>query len=118
MKYFGHKALTLTCLLTSRTVNSLGLDALSESPSTGTIRVPLEKVSYSLAQVASENGSTIGQGEVVMTLDNTENMGYVGEFYLGSESPQKIRALFDTGSSNSWILSKEAGDIMSEEKQE
>ena len=49
-----------------------------------------------------------------MTLDNSENMGYVGEFFLGSENPQKIRALFDTGSANSWILSKEAGDIVSE----
>ena len=55
---------------------------------------------------------TIGQGEVTMELENTENMGYVGEFYLGSGSPQKIRALFDTGSANSWILSKEAVDLM------
>ena len=55
---------------------------------------------------------TVGQGEVTMQLENTENMGYVGEFYLGSGSPQKIRALFDTGSANSWILSKEAIDIM------
>ena len=119
MKHFGHKVIPLWCLLShSQSVNSLGLDALSNLSHTGTIRVPLENVRYSLSQVASSNGSTIGQGEVAMTLDNTENMGYVGEFYLGSESPQKIRALFDTGSANSWILSKEAGEIVSEAKKQ
>ena len=43
-------------------------------------------------------------------------MGYIGEFHLGSGTPQKIRAIFDTGSANSWILSKEASEKMSNMK--
>ena len=54
----------------------------------------------------------IGQNEVTMNLQNKYNMGYTGEFHLGSENPQKIRVMFDTGSANSWILSAEAVDKM------
>ena len=54
---------------------------------------------------------TIEKGKVSLDLINTWNYGYVGEFYIGSGSPQKIRAMFDTGSANSWILSKEANDV-------
>ena len=41
-------------------------------------------------------------------LTNSQNLSYIGELYLGSPSPQKVRAIFDTGSANPWILSKEA----------
>ena len=48
-----------------------------------------------------------------MDLNDEENIGYIGEIYLGSDdNPQKIRAIFDTGSANSWILSKEAVNKM------
>ena len=45
-----------------------------------------------------------------MDLDNAYNFGYIGEFYLGTGEPQKIRVMLDTGSANSWIMSKEALD--------
>ena len=41
-------------------------------------------------------------------LTNSQNLSYVGELYMGSPVPQKVRAIFDTGSANPWILSKEA----------
>ena len=31
---------------------------------------------------------------------------YVADIYVGNNPPQKIRALFDTGSANTWILNK------------
>lgn len=39
-----------------------------------------------------------------MDLHNEWNYGYTGTIYLGSDK-QPIRAIFDTGSANSWILS-------------
>ena len=39
-------------------------------------------------------------------------MSYIGELYIGSGKPQKVRALFDTGSANPWILSKEGTKTM------
>ena len=43
-------------------------------------------------------------------LANQMNLSYIGELYLGSGEPQKVRAIFDTGSANPWILSKQAAD--------
>ena len=51
--------------------------------------------------------SMVGQNMVSMYLKNNYNMGYVGEFFLGTETPQKIRVMFDTGSANSWVLSSD-----------
>ena len=62
--------------------------------------------------------SMVGQDMVSMNLDNKYNMGYVGEFFLGSETPQKIRVMFDTGSANSWVLSSEVAQNMDAEKRE
>ena len=31
---------------------------------------------------------------------------YVADIYVGNNPPQKIRALFDTGSANTWILNQ------------
>lgn len=42
-----------------------------------------------------------------MDLENEWNYGYTGTLYLGSDK-QPIRAIFDTGSANSWILSVDA----------
>ena len=37
---------------------------------------------------------------------NSQNLSYIGELYIGSgDTPQKVRAIFDTGSANPWILS-------------
>jgi len=44
-----------------------------------------------------------------MDLENAYNFGYIGEFYLGSgEGRTRIRTMLDTGSANSWIVSKES----------
>ena len=41
-------------------------------------------------------------------LTNCQNLSYIGELYIGStDVPQKVRAIFDTGSANPWILSSE-----------
>ena len=61
---------------------------------------------------------TIGEDRVALDLVNTWNYGYIGEFYLGTGSPQKIRVMFDTGSANSWILSKQALDVKPEYQRE
>ena len=50
--------------------------------------------------------SDIGENHVNMFLQNNNNYGYVGTFYLGSGEYQKIRILLDNGSANSWIKSK------------
>lgn len=42
-----------------------------------------------------------------MEMKNNLNFGYTGMIYMGSNL-QPIRAIFDTGSANSWILSKNA----------
>mmetsp|Transcript_30672 Transcript_30672/g.37955 ORF Transcript_30672/g.37955 Transcript_30672/m.37955 type:complete len:350 (+) Transcript_30672:379-1428(+) len=45
--------------------------------------------------------------QVRETLENQNNMVYMGDLYIGSPA-QAIRAIFDTGSANPWILSKTA----------
>lgn len=42
-----------------------------------------------------------------MDLDNQGNLGYVGTMYLGTP-PQPVRAIFDSGSANTWVLSSDA----------
>jgi len=37
-------------------------------------------------------------------MKNLNNFGYVGTLHIGNP-PQKVRTLFDTGSTNSWVLS-------------
>ena len=39
-------------------------------------------------------------------MNNHIDFSYVADIYVGNKPPQKIRALFDTGSSNTWILNK------------
>lgn len=48
-----------------------------------------------------------------MTLENFQNTNYIGEIKIGS-SKQKIRALFDTGSANSWVLSTQSKNEVTE----
>ena len=40
-----------------------------------------------------------------LDLDTWEDMIYSTEIFVGNP-PQKIRALFDTGSTNTWVLHK------------
>ena len=83
------------------------------------ITIPIQKIAYQYTQVDSQAEATgmgnVGSDHVAMPLDNMFNYGYVGEFYLGSDEPQQVRVLFDTGSANSWILSKQAIEQKSEE---
>jgi len=39
-------------------------------------------------------------------------MSYIGELYMGTGTPQKVRVNFDTGSANPWILSKEGAKLL------
>ena len=50
--------------------------------------------------------------EVKEPLANSQNLSYIGELYIGSGTPQKVRCIFDTGSANPWILSKEGTKTM------
>merc|ERR1712228_455398 len=77
------------------------------------------------ALAETETGVTaVGNDHVHMLLQNNQNYGYIGTFYLGSQSDeegdqgelQPIRILLDTGSANSWIMSKEAVAEGSESK--
>jgi len=44
------------------------------------------------------------EGKVGLDLDNSWNYAYIATVYLGSPA-QPIRALFDTGSANAWVIS-------------
>jgi hypothetical protein len=50
--------------------------------------------------------------QVKEPLTNSQNLSYIGELYIGSGTPQKVRAIFDTGSANPWILSKKGTENM------
>jgi len=41
--------------------------------------------------------------EAKLIQSNLDDNAYVSEIYVGNP-PQKIRALFDTGSTNAWVL--------------
>ena len=47
-----------------------------------------------------------------MPMKNDGNMAYMATVYLGTP-PQKLRAIFDTGSSNTWVVNRKAltGDM-------
>ena len=45
-------------------------------------------------------------------LNNNSNMAYTGELFFGTP-PQKIRAIFDTGSANPWVITKQARETKS-----
>ena len=49
----------------------------------------------------------VAKGKVSMPLVDKFNTSYMGEIYFGTP-PQKIRALFDTGSANCWVFSETA----------
>ena len=44
-------------------------------------------------------------GQILMSLTNFKNSQYIGSIEIGNP-PQKIKVIFDTGSSNFWITSK------------
>jgi hypothetical protein len=47
-----------------------------------------------------------GSGGLGLHLQNHLDFSYVADIYVGNDPPQKVRALFDTGSANTWILNK------------
>ena len=53
----------------------------------------------------NKNGEQ-GSGGLALHLNNHMDYSYVADIYVGNNPPQKIRALFDTGSANTWILNK------------
>ncbi len=52
--------------------------------------------------IRSQNGLK----EAEVPLYNNHNYDYIGKFYYGSP-PQMLRACFDTGSANGWLLSSD-----------
>jgi hypothetical protein len=46
-----------------------------------------------------------GKGKTDQPMINLQDNAYIAELSVGTP-PQKIRALFDTGSTNAWILNK------------
>lgn len=50
--------------------------------------------------------------QVLEPLTNSQNLSYIGELYIGSGTPQKVRAIFDTGSANPWILAEQGTKSM------
>ena len=57
-----------------------------------------------------ESGIMVGKTggiRVREELNNESNIAYMGDLYFGSP-PQKIRAIFDTGSANPWVITKNA----------
>jgi len=50
--------------------------------------------------------------QVKEPLTNSQNLSYIGELYIGGGKPQKVRCIFDTGSANPWILSKQGAANM------
>ena len=56
----------------------------------------------------TDGGSSVPEdGKVELDLDNEWNYAYIATIEIGTP-PQEIRAIFDTGSANAWILSAEA----------
>jgi hypothetical protein len=53
----------------------------------------------------NQNGEQ-GSGGLGLHLNNHMDFSYVADIYVGNNPPQKIRALFDTGSANTWILNQ------------
>lgn len=44
-------------------------------------------------------------GKLAIQQDNLEDFAYVSDIYVGNP-PQKLRALYDTGSTNTWVLNQ------------
>lgn len=58
------------------------------------------------AQVSAEVecDDIVQGGKVVVDLADRYNTAYMGTIHVGSP-PQTVRALFDTGSANTWVFS-------------
>ena len=57
-------------------------------------------------QCELNKNSEQGSGGLGLHLNNHMDFSYVADIYVGNKPAQKIRALFDTGSANTWILNK------------
>ena len=69
-------------------------------------------VKFGLGQVVDDKKDPCANNpkkkkEICLSMRNRKNMSYMSTVYIGTP-PQKIRALFDTGSSNLWVVNKSA----------
>ena len=82
---------------------------MSYSQEMGGFRIPLRSrcaQQDQRGQVLAQHDVYLDQGSIDIDLDNLQNSCYLADLYLGSP-PQKLTWLFDTGSSFTWVLSKE-----------
>jgi hypothetical protein len=80
----------------------------------GSVKITLEKIKCtdakkrSLLRMGSKDTMTVksrdGLKMAEVALTNNHNYDYIGKFSYGNP-PQKMRACFDTGSANGWVLS-------------
>lgn len=54
--------------------------------------------------LAQSDSGSLDFNQRDLELINHQNYGYVGEMYIGNP-PQLLRALFDTGSTDTWTVS-------------
>ena len=103
-------------------LGSINVGAMTED---GVITIPLTKLTQVKSNIAtltytdieSANGLEVGESGMILAdkgrmkvrvnLNNYQNTSYMGDLYFGNP-PQKIRAIFDTGSANPWVISKNA----------
>jgi hypothetical protein len=55
--------------------------------------------------------TAVSQGRATIDLINNYNTMYIGTMHVGTP-PQEIRVMFDTGSANTWVVSKYAVNDM------
>lgn len=58
-------------------------------------------------------------GWTSILLTNHGNVSYTGDIFVGADQPQRLRCVFDTGSTNTWVAStmqEQDGDITGEHR--
>jgi len=64
-----------------------------------------KKLKYALSATTELecNDSSAPNSAICLGMKNNADQSYVADIYVGNP-PQKLRAVFDTGSSNTWVL--------------
>jgi len=93
----GHARLELTKVKKHTQEHRQMLMQLEKNPAKKCTKEQLE----STVNHCPVNGD--GPSEVHLQQDNLEDNAYISDIYIGNP-PQKLRALFDTGSTNTWVL--------------